>query len=288
VGRDVVIAYVADRNAGEKIPFEPDYMGSETYPTLGTFEMISNSKWLLENTRMIVPFFSYEGLTWAGRYPRMIYFSPMLESNSFHVLGRYLPPDMGDRDAVILNERLLLKTENDERVALATLVHELVHAQGGVFLGWPSESLESATVAGTMEVLASMCNYGDDLACASFWDETNGLAMTSLRVNLAEHKLSFIYDAYARLFRNDKQQRSYEKSMRYWAGNQDALIEILGKYGRGPWIDHIIPGVCGKPMNTLKLMPTERPGEFAVLGVVFDDTQAVLGHLVRLMYLTCS
>lgn len=285
IGRDAAIAYLADRRAGGAIPFEPDYSGSESLPEDTTFMMVSNSNWLVVNTRMIAPFFSYEGLVEVAHYPRAVVFLPFVDDSSFHIAGRYLPPNLMGADIVILNERMFLRETSDEREVLATLVHELIHSQGGVFLTWPSERLESATVAGTIEVLAAMCNYENDLACAAFWNEINWLAMVSLRVNLNERNLGFVYDIYARLFRSESQQRRYEKAMRFWADDMETLAGIYSKYGRGPWVDHVMPGVCGQPLNTLNKVSGGHGTRF-VLGMKFDDTRALLGNIARLI--TCG
>jgi len=169
--RDFVISNVAHVNAGSPIPFEPGEPGYTHQARIDPNSMYSwgldsNSKWVADYVRMIVPFMYYEGVSSMGYYPDIAGIAPFKDKDSFHVGGRMKP----EYNAILLNERYFIDERwNDKRRALGTLVHELVHVQGGAYLKGTSAELEAATQSATIEVLADICNYGDSLACKTFW-----------------------------------------------------------------------------------------------------------------------
>src|SRR3990167_8181042 len=181
--RDAAYGLVAHQLAGLDIPFAPDYVGGDLVNKLQAWDINSNSLWLVQQTTKIVPYFAYEDLTDRGLYPSILAWIPMTNERSFHVLGTAYT----DEYVIYLNDRTVTDPRfNDQREALETLVHELIHIQGGLFADdpapdWATKSahLESATEAATIEVLAAMCNYGDKIACLSFWSSTEGLARSS-------------------------------------------------------------------------------------------------------------
>ena len=59
-------------------------------------------------------------------------------------------------NTILLNERYVLDARwSDQRRALTTLVHELVHIQRGAYISGSSAELESATSIATVEVLSN-------------------------------------------------------------------------------------------------------------------------------------
>lgn len=277
--RDFRIAAVAHRLQGEKQEVPGDFVGDAMLPPNITWSMECNSDWACEYSRRIVPFAHYEKLARFGTYVKTIGFVPFSNNENFHIAGRMLPTANGY--TVLMNERFFTDPEwNDARKALETLVHELVHAQGGNFLYGTSESLESKTSIATIEVLAAMCNYGDPLACDAFWLEIHGLARTSLSIGLEEKGLKGVYDFIANLlWRDDVQQRAYEKSMRHWSSDPGQLLAIRKKYSLVPYkfmIDAVNNGL---------LMDTGNKDECTkgckILGMPMDDTAALLGGLTK-------
>ena len=168
--RDFYIANYAHVRAGDPIPFTEDiaeWTGGFRIDedNIYTFGMESNSIWVANYVRQIVPYMTYEKAIAEGYYPWAANVVPFGNVNSFHVAGRMLPSD----NIIFLNERYFLDDKwNDQRRALETLTHELVHVQRGAFIYGTSAELESATSAATTEILAAMCNYNDVLACKAF------------------------------------------------------------------------------------------------------------------------
>ena len=281
--RDAGIAIVAHQKAGKAMPMDSvDYTGSMTLDVGRTWDIESNSIWLVQQTTLIIPVLVYEGIG-GGQYPDAVVFLPFEREESFHVAGRMGCDDNG-LCFVVLNERFLLdEIWIDRGEAIGTLTHELIHLQGGVFLdppgatSWMEQSaiLESATSAATQEALAAMCNYGNLVACRGFWLGIEGMARSSLRVRLQE--APWIYDLFSNIFlRDGKEERAARKSGRYWLGHQESLYVILSKYGQHPWESHLLPGVLdAKPIRTGNWV---RDGNILTQSVMFwDDTRDLLG-----------
>ena len=122
--RDFYIANMAEFRAGPKIPFTEEDMGyqrgfkideNNTY----SFGIESNSIWMADYLRIIVPYFGYEKVTPTPFYPKSAGLLPFMGNTSFHVAGRMFP----GQDVILLNERYLLDDRwNDQRRALTTLV----------------------------------------------------------------------------------------------------------------------------------------------------------------------
>lgn len=269
--RDFVIAVVAFERAGDPVPFEDNvYARGRILDMDMSYGMESNNLWMLDQTRLIVPYFPYEKVSTQGVYPVAVGSIPMAGDDSFHVAGRMIP-NHEEGHIALLNEREFLDQRwNDQRRALEVLVHELVHVQGGNYLFGTSEELESATSIATVEVLAAMCNYDHELACQSFWLEVSGLARTSLLLQLQDIGRGYLYDSWARLFwRTAEQQVAYDKSMRYWDKSPDALYTIRSKYALVPWQTIVAKvSVNGKADTGIKYCNTYG---CAILGMPFDD-----------------
>lgn len=291
--RDFVVANVAHSKAGQVLPFTKEEV--DVFYTRGfkvdpdsyyTYEIVSNNIWMAEYTRLIVPYMTYERVIGQAIYPSSAGSVPFGNNQSFHVGGKMLPSD----NTILLNERNFLDERwNDKRRALGTLVHELVHIQRGAYISGESAEFESATSTATMEVLAAMCNYGDSLACVTFWDEIEQLSRSSLLVQLNDAGVPGWYDTWARLFWRDQvQQDAYAKAMRFWADSPGALMELRRKYSLNPW-RNVIFGVAYDVLADTGhvVCKTEHLGMFGptkdtckVLGMPFDDARYLLRGLM--------
>jgi hypothetical protein len=285
--RDFVVANVAYVEAGDKIPFldndEEGYTRGFKIDTnsVYTYGMESNNVWMAEYTRLIVPYMLYEHVTPQPIYPFSAGSIPFPGNQSFHVAGRMIP----SRNTIFLNERYWLDSRwSDQRRALATLVHELVHIQRGAYISGTSAQLESATSTATVEVLAAMCNYGDELACRAFWYDVSSLARSSLLVNLDELGLVGVYEFWANLFWRDAGETdSYNKAMRHWDETPGGLMTIRKKYQLVPW-EAVIAGVTvGTPLDTGHVNCSRETSKCYILGMKFDDAWYLLQGLVWIM-----
>jgi hypothetical protein len=288
IWRDVVTALVAHQRAGEPVPFsaeEADYSLSMPYPEPATWGIKVNSLWLLRQITYIVPYFAYEGIAGNAVYPDEAFFLPYIGVRSFTVGGQMVPKDwsMGG-GYLVVNERAMTDPRwIDARRTFGTVVHELTHMQGGVFLYGGSANLESATVAATTEMLAAMCIYQNDLACGAFWDDIESQALVSLASRLPE----WLYDLFADVFIRDADESfADQKNDRFWADDEYTRQAIREKYGRHPWETRVIPGiVLGRRLDTM----VRAPGHGASMGfMAYDDTAALFGWRLRLVLLLGS
>lgn len=292
--RDFYIANIAHIKAGEDLPFTEEEAGYQRGfkidgEDIWAYGIESNNMWMAEYTRLIIPFMGYEKVTSIPIYPDSVGSIPLIGNTSFHVGGRMFQ----DTNEIILNERMFIDERwNDKRRALGTLVHELVHIQRGAYLKGESAELESATSTATVEILAGMCNYGDSLACVTFWNEIEHLARTSLIVQLNDVGAVSLYNTWARIFwRDQAEQDAFNKATRYWNDQPGALMELRRKYSITPW-QNVINGVtAGIPLNTWHAVCASEAwyGElFAnvtckILGMPFDDTWYLLQGLTWIM-----
>jgi len=265
------VAQYAHIQAGEKIPFPDDTLFTRSTP-LERWTQQTNSEWLADYTRLIIPFFAYEELVSRPWYPVAVLFIPESGARSFHIGGtNHLA-----QGVITLNERYILdKKWDDQRDVLSVLIHELIHSQGGNFtfvLGLGPEEFEANTTTATVEVLAAMCNYGDQLACKAFWYEVESLARTRLMMQFKD--LGFNDDVYQRvadfLWRDDTQEASARKARRYWANNQDEYWYIIRAYQANPYF-LFVKGLGGGKLDTGN-WATEPEGRRHVLGTPFDDS----------------
>ena len=282
--RDFVVANVAHTKAGEKIPFLDNEEEGYTRgfkvdeKSIYTYGIKTNNIWAAEYTRLIIPYMLYEHATPNPIYPDSVGVLPFVGNQSFHVAGRMFPSE----NSVLLNERYFLDTRwNDQRRALATLVHELVHIQRGAFIDGESAEFESATSTATAEILAAMCNYGDELACKAFWHDIESLARTSLLLQLNEYGLLNVYETWAKLFWRDyAQQDAYNKSTRYWSNDMEGLMILRSKYNLVPW-QNILAGVSkGQLLNTHHPVCSAEEFFCKVNGMPFEDTWYLLQGLM--------
>lgn len=270
--RDFLIANIAHYRAGPVIPFEDNVYSrgfSIDVDNYYAWGIESNNTWMADMARLIIPYFYYEKVAPQGLYPKALGTVPMKDDESFHVAGRMIPDP--DGYIALLNERMFIDNRwNDQRRALEVLVHELVHVQGGAYLYGTSEKLETATSVATVEVLAALCNYDHEIACEAFWLEVEGLARSSLLVSLNDMGLKYLYDGWASMFwRDGAEQAAYDKSMRRWADNPEALMTIRKKYALVPWEIILTKYQSGGTANT-ELAICNDFG-CSVLGMPFDD-----------------
>lgn len=289
ITHNLIVALVAHSRVGDPVQFSAPY--SNHYPNYKTWGLTGNSPWLLERARFILPYMAYEKVRLIELYPYHVVFAPFSGTSSFHTLGRYVSQNRQGEDVVLLNERFLIDQKyNNEVMAFAVLVHELVHAQGGAFLKGKSVDIEAATSAATVELLAAMCNYSYDIACRGFWSEIRSMAWTTVDVRLHKAKLGWLADGlYKLLFLDSEREWRYDKSRRFWADDPGRLLAIQQKYSVLPWEELIIPGVHGKKldvqMEIIAYNPsTGRLSRFTGDPMPFDDARARLGWLVFFMH----
>lgn len=285
--RDLGLAVVADYMDGEAEDWEVemDYIGSQAYNVLSTNGIVTNSRYLYEQTVQIVPFMAYEKIKEKSQYPMLVLFSPVTDSNHFH-LGGWARVETY---AVRINDRYVMRDElADERQVLGILVHEIIHIQGGNFAsqsGAP-DWVEPRTEAATLEVLAAMCNFRKEAACAAFWSSIGDFARTSFRARMGRWNLSWLANLIMNVTIYDGDaQRSFRKSMRFWEDDPGSLQYILEAYSLRPWEEIVLPGVCGDKLDTGNVghIRKNANGTWTVdvngyiLGMPFDDTADLLG-----------
>jgi len=179
--------------------------------------------WPLE----IFPYLEYEGLTGKAWEP-MVEFVPLPGAEAMHVAGYTYCEDV-----VYLNIRYInwVSPWNDEVESLATLVHEIVHTQGGDFCAWDSQTAESRTQLGTLEVLAGMANHENKVALWALLDELRSISMNTVLADaIARNDLDSYRSFRAKIYEDGLSEARFEKSMRFWAPQIGELRTILDKY----------------------------------------------------------
>lgn len=267
---DFIIANVARYSyPWQQQEFEAEY----TYDEINKVWLLqTNSQWLADTIRDVIPFFEYEGVTgeMLGVSPNVALAEPMPGMSSFHLLGTANPNSRTFR----INERLLEGSVRfDEKQALATVVHESIHLQRtpspGVFNSTWAPIIEPNTQAATIEVLAAMCNYRNEVACDAFWHELWKQTSTSVELYAIHHNLQPLYRWYEDTFWLTPEDReAFAKSDRFWNSTPERktqLNEILLNYGAGPWRKILVKGIRQNvPLNTGATL-------------WFDDTRSMLG-----------
>lgn len=276
-----LIAEYAHVRAGEVIPFDPGYKYDQATMAWGT---VSNSPWLIDWVIKIVPSLVVDKISvGTGVYPASVGFIPEKGSNSFHIAGFAQPSYM----AIWLNDRYAIDpTWNDEREALSTLTHELIHIQGGTYLSGASEEFEPHTQAASTEALAGMCNQGLELACSAFWYDVESYARTELRLELSDLNWGDWYNRIANLlWRDASDERAAARSARFWADDPTQLNYIFRAYSLKPW-EMILSGVNDDVYLNTGLdiyYDAIHPWLTVIQGMPFDDTQALFAPIVWLV-----
>lgn len=274
-----ITAVVAHYKAGEDIPFQVDDIDYTGTSPVYYWSTEGNSMYLIKEIYHIVPYMEYEGLTVRGSYPVIALFVPFGNSDYFHILGRWIPA----KGIVAINERYLAQADYVPNQAqfLATLVHELVHVQGGGYIsGKSSTEYEARTEAGSIEVLAAMCNHSHEVACQAFWKEVEGYAMAQLEVQAPAWWYEFI-----RSWVSSTPDAWRDKSIRHWADKQEQLHYIIDAYTIRPWQQLIIPAAKGtQKFDTGMFYNVDHKGRMINLVTDFDDVAYLLGWLLNLIY----
>jgi hypothetical protein len=245
--RDVVVTTIAYHKAGEKIILDSD-----------------PSTFVMDYSQVILPFFVQENVREMPISPEEI---TVILGESGGISGVAIP----EHNII----RLTFIEQVDVRELLPVIVHELVHLQRGRFLAespWTDfTSSEANTQAATLEVLAAMCNSGDDLACAAFWNEIGEHSDSVFWFHLEQNGLEEWYQPINELF---------------WVGSSDfqsAPIHLSYTYFQYPWKQIIIPGIIGgESLDTGNTYNHEiSDGNFVCrqLLMPFDDTEYLLGLL---------
>lgn len=305
--RDIIIASVAHIKAGDDIPYEIvygieevdwnriDYSRAQKIDPNLTWGLETNSIWLADKMRVLIPFFEYEGIREIPRTPTGFYFLPYPPEKSFHTLGSANIKE----GYVLINERFTLEgSRRDLRQLYSTLVHELIHQQEGGFgvdfiknIELPSR-MEPRTQAATIETLAAWCHYRDEIACKAFWSEIEHFARGSLLMRLKMYGYEEVYDVIANLlWRTKDESTSRNKSLRHWMEDPETQREyynIIDQYQKMPWEDVIVEGICGKGLRTGFIVEhsisTEEHPLYKLDIMPFDDTVNLLGNsLVNLI-----
>lgn len=182
----------------------------------------------------IVPYMEYEHVSSPAVYPTSLEW--FLDANSrraFHVLGTAgsLLTGCGP---IEINGRVANPVSSwyGREDVYITLIHELVHVQGGIFCTGPSEQVEADTQIATMEIGAAMVNHGNLVILRPWLVEMADMGLATLQFYLSADE----YEAFRREINPGALHASQRaKSLRYWESNPQALRDILYKYNVVPW-----------------------------------------------------
>lgn len=257
--------------------------------TVASDEDLEN--WTLE----VVPFFAYEGVTsddatggFGGPvYPAMTfeYYQEALLHN--HVLGRALV--FGDEISLNARHTNPVSSWYGRTDALATLIHELAHAQGVKFPA-PHSNIdhEASAQLVMLEVLSALVNNGNELALAPLLEEL-------YYMNLSAARYVAIRDGYEERFLADRasfhdafEMANFEKSDRFWArraGEGTNLSYILEVYNYDP-LNALHRGLANEdriygvklPINSLADMILQPSGGYPYDGMAVTEPE-VANHI---------
>lgn len=270
---NLIIACIADKKVGDPLIFYPDYSESEELMFWG---ILTNSRWLADQVRLIVPYLVREGVaaeSVVGIYPDIVAFSPYAASQSFKIAGQASP----NQQIVWINERLIFQTEPSLSDVFSTLVHELIHLQRGYFFN-PNDILktEAYTVAATTEVLAGMCRAGKPEACQAFWMEIKGMALTAAKESFVRDKISPVFDTLMNILFRDK---SAEERWKKWVQDYPENPDISLRYSLYPYEELIIPNVLNQTEMRVTNLDLQNYAYSLLIDPLmpFDDTEYLLG-----------
>lgn len=190
----------------------------------GIVDLKSMNYWIDET----IPFFVYEGISWFMVYPDVAKFT-YYDSGQSHV--HLLGTTNCFANEIDMNARFTnpMSPMNTDSGSIATLVHELTHAQGICFDG-PRINSEASTQLVTMEVLAAMALRGNEAALYVILDE--------LRYMLVAGSAAFgdNSEIIQKVYGDDPLMVArFEKSLRYWQDTDiDRYYDIVYKYNYIP------------------------------------------------------
>ena len=187
--------------------------------------------WTLE----MVPYLTYEGVSLAGQLPADIKFFWTSGVRQLHVLGTAYCDSNGPVENVYLNLGYANPASSlyGGEDSLWTLLHELIHMQGGTFCSGASEDLEANTQIATAEVAAAMVNRGNVALLRPLLDELRSMALEYVRAWVSEADYRVVRGEI--LGTDPMVVARFEKSSRYWAADPAQLQDLLVKYGAVPF-----------------------------------------------------
>lgn len=209
--------------------------------------------WMYE----IAPYFYYEGLISEPKYPAALEFSLFPNEANFHVLGRAACSEAGG-GPIQINARGVnhLSRWNMEAWLLPTLIHEMIHVQGGGFCSGLSQDLESTTQMGTLEVLAAMANHGNMDAAYALIDELRDMAMSAAYYEaLRDGETDRYMRLRDRVYSEASEKARAEKSRRHWWATPQSKVnlkDVLNKYSFIP-MSRVLDGLEAGEIPNLRL-----------------------------------
>lgn len=249
----------------------------ELLTSLGDMEL-----WALE----VLPYMEYEGLALQTVWPADLTLFYEDGSKAFHVAGRAACRDVTalfGRGPVWMNFRYTNPhaTWYGAGTSLGTLVHELIHIQGGPFCTGESEDLESNTQIAMVEVLSAMVNHGNKPALRTLLLELRSIGLSALQYELSREE----YVAFLDSISDDPfEMARADKSYRYWMtqGGEQALREILFKYNLTPW-NAIVEGAADGTVERVQLPTWGRGPHSSFAPMLADDMAYFFAHAEELV-----
>lgn len=234
--------------------------------------------WALE----ILPYFEYEGLTSSVKLPDSIDFQPQLNGRMHnHILGQAGCVRNGG-GPVTINARVAnpVSARYGDTWFLPTLVHELIHVQGGGFCFGSSERLESTTQIATFEVLAAMANHGNKDAAYALMDELRDTALAAVHYEaLRDGDVERYYELHRKIHPSPLEQARTEKFRRFWNENAQTRSRfkfILNTYSAIP-LRAVFSGLETGEIPNLYM------GEWVDVGTFSHDTEPPDKYAARVL-----
>lgn len=287
----MLMAEISYAKAGNPVPFDPQ-------PTVDAKQSLDgfyyNSELVAQLVDKIVPFFVYDHLTSSQlvTYPMLVGFIPYDPDLSLSVAGyEYYDSSIKARIIMLNNRYLYDKAWNDERDFLGTLTHELIHAQGYGFDNQADgpEIFEAKTQAASTEILASMCDMKDQLACQAFWLDISDYSRAYVRARFDALHAQWAYKLWSRIFFwKTGDEARFDKRMREWGYDMQQYEYVLKAYSINPYTKYLVPAVFGAGLDTEEPDINYSHGYFQIVPsasnkLVFDDTAYQLGMLTWLL-----
>lgn len=249
--------------------------------------MYSNCEWCAGETFKIVPFFQLEGLTpGLGIYPDALLVLPRPGTGSLKVGGQAFCFFDNTKDSIVwirLNERGYRSRYATKADLLGTLVHELIHLQGGRFCDREDMvDTEASTEAASLEILAARALAGDKTSRRAFWISIESFARTEMYYTALKADMGWLYQIFADInFRDARERAAADKWGRFWENKQADLMNVMFRYGIRPWRDYVLPGALHNATfrTGIKSVYVQYGWLYTLHGSVFewDDTQDMLG-----------
>lgn len=238
-----------------------DQIPESDYPQITSIEDVNN--WMND----LVPLFGYEGITSVNLsnghenyvYPLSItaeYYDS--SQDHIHVLGR----TNCFTTEITLNARYFNPASSlyNSPDLLATLTHELAHAQGICYADTPLNEEVSAQLV-MLEVLSADANKGNVQAFATVVYELRGMMIAALKSRaIVEGRLDQFWTFMDGIETDPFQLARMQKSERYWQADPAKLAQILNDYNYIPMtalLDGVIKGYCWYYEHDYELDPAQ-------------------------------